>query len=245
MLIIQGKTKGTKEVVAALNKAPRVFLRFLGAWLRDERARFIGGKDSKKNTRRGYRDILAGKRLSGRSGTWDARVVGVFKGYIPSRPSRIDDLMLRAGVGLNNPKRIHEALWSLQAGGAVSGGGKRMPVPVYGNLAKIGVTKGFWGGKAFRRMLMDEDRLVGVRVGSKIFYFDKNQRYKNTAGRYYGGFQRKGLLFVGTYGIRRAPQFTGRYDFYARWGRMVPQMIQRGQGVVDRAAKAVEGGRLE
>lgn len=60
---IQGRIKGDKEVVRALNKAPKMFFFTLREWLKNERANMVGGKDAKGKTRKGFRQILANKKL--------------------------------------------------------------------------------------------------------------------------------------------------------------------------------------
>jgi hypothetical protein len=235
--ILSGKVRGDKEVIRALSTAPGVFLRYMRAWLGDERARFVGGPDSKGKVRQGYRAILASRRLRRREGTWSKRMAHLFKGYIPPMPTRIGDLFLKAGAGLNRPNQMHKALWMLATGGSITSA-KQMPVPVYKNLAEIGITKGFSGAKAFKR-LIDKDRLIGIKKGGKVMYFDKEQRTKR------GGLRRSGLLFVGVHGIRVPAMLTGKYDFFARWDQMVPAMITRGQGVIDRATMAVDRGKLD
>jgi hypothetical protein len=234
--VIKGKVRGDKEVVQALNRAEPVFVRYLAAWLQDERARFVGGKNSKGRTYPGFRTLLASKRLKGRPGTWSKRVAHLFKGYMPMA-HRIGDLVLTMGVGLQHPVRMHRALWFLAEGGHASSE-KQMPIPIYRNLAEIGVTKGFSGAKAFKRMI-DEGRLFGVRKGGRTFYFDTQRQTAR------GRVRRTKPLFVGVHSLTIAPQLTGRYDFYRRWDDAQPKIVQRGGAVVDRAVVAVERGKLD
>jgi len=231
---LAGKVHGDKEVLRALGLAPRLFLRYLRAWLKDERARFVGGPDSKGRKRKGYRAILSNKRRRRRSGTWPTQVTHLFKGYVPDHPTRIGDLFMRAGAGLRHPNRMTRALELLASGGTISSS-KSMIIPMYKNLAAIGIGRGYF--KAFRR-LISQDRLVGIRKGGKVLYFDETQRTKT------GRLSRAGLMYMGLRGVRVRAQLTGRYDFLARWNRMQPTMINRGQRVVDRAVEAVDRGRL-
>jgi len=228
---------GEKEVLRALGVAPKVFLRYMHAWMSDERARFVGGKDSKGRTRKGYRGILSRKRLAKRDGTWSRRVAHLFKGYV-TNPRNIGGLMMRCGVGLNSNNQMVRAVWKLQEGGNITSGGKQMPVPIYRNLARIGVTSGFHKSKAFSR-LASQGKLVGVKDGGRVYYFDPESKKKRGKG-----FLKSGLLFIGVFGVRVSRMFTGRYDFYGRFDRMLPAMISRGQGVVDRAATSVNRRRV-
>jgi hypothetical protein len=236
MLEIKGRLRGEREVQRALHAALRVFLRFFKAWLRDERARFVGGPDSRGRKRQGFRDILARRRLKSRQGTWSRQMAHLFKGYVEDA-KRIEDLLFKAGVGLRSQHQMIRALWRLQEGGTIRSQ-KQMPVPVYRNLAlRMGIRSGFHKAKAFRR-LARKGQLVGIKEGGRVYYFDPESKRKS--GR---GFLKSGLLFVGLFGIRVPKMFVGRYDFYARWNRMLPAMLNRGQGVADRAATAVDRGR--
>jgi len=239
-MIIRGKIKGDKEVVKALNKAPHVFLRFFRAWFSDERARFLGGKDSRGRIKRGYRDIISRKRRWKRQGTWSSQVTGLFKGYI-TKAQKLNDLRMEAGVGLHNPKKIHQALYFLQSGGGHTST-KEMPIPFYKNLSRIGINKGFWKGKAFKWMI-DKGQLVRLKPGGVAFYFLKEKRRKS--GKKVGSFPRTALMFMGVHSMTARRQFINQYDFYGRWGRMQPGIAMHGRGVADRATKAVEAGRMK
>ena len=231
MITIQGRLKNDKEIARALGRSPKTMQRYLRAWLIDERARFVGGKDSRGKRRKGYRNILENRRLRKRPGTWATQVTGLFKGYVNAR--RMQNMEMRAGVGLNNPRQIHKALWKLQEGGSITSS-KYMPIPIYKNISKVGVTRGFWRGKVFKRMIQKGD-IVGLQSGGDIYYFDKDFRRRRGAG-----FKRSGLLFIGTKRISVSKQFTGRYDFYGRFERMRPAMLNRARGVVDRATRKIE-----
>jgi len=236
MFALRGHIRGEKDVLRTFQAAPLTYLRFLRAWLGDERARVVGGKDSKGRSRSGFRDILSNRRLTGqRGGTWSRRITHLFKGYV-TKPRTLDGLMLRTGVGLRSKNKMIRAVQKLNEGGTISGGGKQMPVPIYKNLNKIGVTEGFSNAKAFKRLAI-KGRLAGVKDGGKVLYFDVNARKKRGKG-----YKRSGLLFVGVFGVKIKPMFTGRYDYIARWDRMLPAMLNRGQGAVDRATNAVDRG---
>lgn len=235
--ILKGKVTGDKELVKALNKAGPLFVRYLAAWLQDERARFIGGKNSKGKIYPGFRSLLAHKRLAGRTGTWSRRVTHLFKGYMPLA-RRIADLKLTMGVGLQHPVQMHRALWFLAQGGRISSA-KEMPIPIYRNLEEqLGISKGFSGAKAFKRLLGNGE-LFGVRKNGRTLYFNYNRRTETNRVR------RSKPLFVGVHGITVAPQLVGRFDFYRRWEQAVPKLMERGAAVTDRAARAVESGKID
>jgi len=248
---IKGRVKGDKAVVRALNYAPRIFLATLSEWLRNERANMLGGRDAKGKNRKGYRDILASKRLRysrtdrGRS-TWSRKISGLFTGHIPFAKD-INDLRLKMGVISRSKHQLVRALELLQTGGGISSAGKQMIVPMYKNLARINYTGPWTVGsvktglrsKAFAKFAGDK-RLIGIRKNGRMYYFDRQATEGPKRGFKGSGFLKKNLLFMGLFGVRVRRQLTGRYDFYARFGRMQGAMVKRGQTSVDRATKKVE-----
>jgi len=247
---IRGKIKGDKAVVRALNRSPQIFFLTLKDWLKNERANMLGGKDSKGKKRKGYRDILARKSLRysrtnrGRS-TWSRRVTGLFSGHIPFVKD-IRSLNLRMGVLSRTKHQLVRALELLQTGGGISAT-KQMIVPMYKNLQRIGYTGPWSGGnvksgltnKAFGKFIND-NRLIAIKKGGKVFYFDKQATEGPKRGYKGSGFRKSNLLFMGLFGVRVKRQLKGQYDFYGRFDRMQSPMVKRGQTAVDRATKKVE-----
>jgi len=239
--IIRGRVKGDKEVAKALAYAPEVYFGALRTWLKKERVKIVGTKKSTK----GYKRVLANKRRRNRDGTWSTQVTGLFKGHIP-HVNKIGDLSLKTGILGKSKHQLRRALEMMQAGGVITSS-KQMPVPVYKNLAKIGYHGPWSRGSVYKGMtskafafynrvkFADEGRqLVAIKNGGRTLYFDKNQRTKT------GRFPRSALLFMGLHKIRIKRQFIGRYDLYARFDRMVPASIKRGQTAVDKATRIVE-----
>uniref|UniRef100_A0A6M3M7W2 Uncharacterized protein n=1 Tax=viral metagenome TaxID=1070528 RepID=A0A6M3M7W2_9ZZZZ len=248
--LIKGKVKGDKEVVKALNYAPRIFLATLSDWLRNERANMLGGKDAKGKTRKGYRDILARKTLrKGRTNKgkskWSRRVTGLFKGYIPFAKN-INDLSLKMGVISRSKHQLIRALEFLETGGTITSG-KPMIVPMYKNLARVN-QRGPWTfgdvktglkSKVFNKFVKGE-HLITIKKNGRLYFFNKHTREKQKRGFRNTGFLRKDLLFMGLFGVRVNRQLKGRYDFYGRFDHMQGAMVRRGQTSVDRATKKVE-----
>lgn len=248
---IRGRLKGDKAVVRALNKTPRIFLAVLSEWMRNERAKMLGGKDAKGRKKKGYRDILARKslrysRASGGRSTWSRRVTGLFKGYVP-HAKNINDLRLKMGVISRSKHQLVRALEMLQTGGGISSAGKQMIVPMYKNLARINYTGPWSSGnvktglksKAFAKFV-GMNRLVAIKKHGRIYYFDRQATEGPKRGFKGSGFLKKNLLFMGLFGVRVKRQLKGRYDFYARFNRMQGPMVKRGQTAVDKATKKVE-----
>jgi hypothetical protein len=231
MLAIRGKVTGEKDILRMYAAYPQTILRFLIAWMRDERAGMVGGPDSKHRVRRGYRDILASRRRRHRGGTWSRSVAHQFKGYIAGR-SALQGLRLTMGAGLRHPHKITRALELLETGGTIRSG-KYMPIPIYRNLAKIGKSTRGGAGSLFVRMGIF-NRFAVLKRGNEMLYFDRYQRRRRGRGRY----PRSALLFIGRKEITVPRMLTGRYDFYQRWERRLNPALHRGQGVLDRSVRA-------
>lgn len=144
------------------------------------------------------------------------------------------------GVLGRSKHQLQKALELLATGGSITSS-SQMPVPIYKNLAKIGFTGAMSMGSVRTGMkskaiwIIARSRgLVGIKKGGKVYYFDQSQR--NEKGKY----PRSALLFMGLFGVRVRRQLSGRYDFYARWDRILPSALNRGQGAVDKATKRVE-----
>jgi len=240
-LVLKGKVRGANEVARGMALAPRVYTRFCYAWFLDERGRFLGGRGSRSKVFKGYRGILGRKPRRRRKGKWPPQLIGLFKGYV-NQSRRIQGMSLRMGAGLNRRTQMHKAI-EAQMEGALITSSREMPVPIYRNIqAAGGPARGYWKGKVFKRALMYK-RLVRIRDGRRSLYFLKTGRRTSRTGR---RFLRRALMFVGMHTIRLRPTLTGRYDFFARWSRAVPKVLLRGQGMMDRATKAVlEKGRRD
>lgn len=237
--IIKAKSFNDKEVADSLLKDKKVFFGKLREWMKNERANMLGGKDAKRKIRKGYRNILQNKKLRKRGDKWSARITNLFKGHIPFAKN-IKDLKLTMGILGTSKHQLQRALEMLQTGGTIPSR-SQMPIPVYKNLARIGFT-GPWSmgsvksglkSKAFR-IIARRHGLVGIKKGGKVFYFDPRSRKANQRG-----FERSGLMFLGLFGVRVKRQLKGRFDFYARWDRIYPKAIKRGQTAIDRAVKAI------
>jgi len=234
-VLIKGRLKGDKEIVRALTFAPEDYFAGLRGWLKDERVKVVGTKKSTK----GYKKILSNKPLRRRKGTWSKKVTGLFKGHIPFA-KKIDDLKLE--MGIFGKHKLHRALEMMQTGGTISSS-RRMVIPIYKNLKKIGYEGPWSHGSAKTRMRSKAFRfirrfrgLATIDAGGKTLFFDKESRKRRGKG-----YKKSGLLFIGLHGIRIKRQFTGRYDLIQRFKTMQPAIINRGQTAVDKSTRQVEG----
>jgi len=238
MVVVSGKLIGGRELASSMKYYPRIYLAVMSNWMRDERARFLGGPNSKGVRKRGFRDILESKPKKGRGKGSSSQITGLFKGYMP-KVSKMDDLRVSMGILGLSRHQLRRAMELFETGGTISSS-KMMPVPMYKNLAKIGYT-GPWSmgnvhsgmkSKAFAKFANDE-RLVMIKGGDAKLFFDKKSRQKD------GKFLKSGLLFMGVHSVKISKQFTGRYDFYGRFDKMTPKIVERGQKAVDRASRKV------
>lgn len=243
---IEGKVKGQQEISRNINRYPKIYFFQLRSWMEDERAIMLGSKPSDKKKRRGYRDILANKRLSNRPQKWQKwskRVTNLFKGSLPY-VDKIGDLELSMGLISRSNHQLIKAIKLLNKGG-YSTSSKFMPVPIYKNLAKVGY-EGPWHignvksglkSKAFRafnrvHFAGEGKRLVRIKSGGRILYFDRKSFSKRKKA-----FKRSGLLFIGMKRIQIKRHLTGKYDFNQRWNRQKVKTIVRGQRSVDKATR--------
>lgn len=238
MVVVGGKLIGARELASSMKYYPRIYLAVMSDWMRDERARFLGGPNSKGVRKRGFRDILQSKPKKGRGKGWSSQITGLFKGYMP-KVSKMDDLRVTMGIIGTSRHQLRRAIELFETGGTITSS-KMMPVPIYKNLSKIGYT-GPWSmgnvhsglkSKAFAKFANDE-RLTMIQSGDAKLFFDKKARLKG------GKFPKSGLLFMGVHSVKIGKMFTGRYDFYGRFDKMTPKFIDRGQKAVDRASRKV------
>ena len=238
--IIQGKVKGTKEVIEALNFMPEKFLKRLHVWLQDEKGRFLGTRGYRgKVYKSGFRQSLAKKRLKRRDGTWAKQVAGLFSGEV-RYSNNINKLKLKMGI-LPRKHQLKRAMEFLAEGGSISSG-KEMPIPMYRNIEAAGYHGPFIGGnvnsgltsKAFKAFA-NRNQLAPLSKGGVTYYFNKKAK-RNSKGQ----FDREDLLFMGVHGITVRKTLTNRFDFEKRFYSKKEKMIVRGQKKIDRAVKDVE-----
>lgn len=235
--------EGEKKVAAMMKQLPQEFFYSMQRWIRDERAWFLGGKTSKGAKKKGYRNILANKKLKGRPGKWTKRVTHLFKGWQKKVSNQnIDKLIMEMGILGTTHHQLHKALFHHQTGGTISSS-KYMPVPIYKNLRKwLGYTGPWFKGdvhgglksEAFDYISTNKG-LVGLRSGNKMLFFHPGAKRKRGEG-----FLKSGLLFIGTKTIKTKKAFTGKFDFYGRFDRAVPKIIGRGQAVINKTVRKIE-----
>jgi hypothetical protein len=204
---------GDEKLKWIFEHAPKAFKDAMLRWFRAERRFFVGDKfkDGK------FRQRLLNKQLSGRPGQWSEKTARLFRGYIDHR-NVIDKMELRMGVGLKQRFNFARNLAAMETGYTSAPHGQWMPLPVYDNLAKIGVTKAF---KSEFRKLYDKSALDPAMVNGQMMFFDDS------------GIKGRGhtLLFIGARNITVRPQFSFKRD----WSARLPGIPQRGEKQMQRA----------
>ena len=210
------------RVLFAFRKAPEVFAEAIDYWLNKERVAFLGKDIKRTDSTKGIRGKLLHKPLAGgsflgRSRGWSPQIVGQFKSFKNEKNSLNVSLTMGFARGPMEPAMELE-----EQGGAVESG-KFMPIPMYTNLAMMGVQKRFY--KTFKEMSA-QGKLTPIHPkGDKdtLLWFGNE-----------GGV--RSLLFVGKKNLRIHKQF----DFHNTWARRLTSVIQRGQKAADTATRKVE-----
>ena len=212
------------RVLFAFRKAPEVFADAVDFWLNKERVAFLG-KSTKKDTSstkgiRGkllHKPLFGGAGLRGNSQGWSPQVVGQFKSFKKEKDSLNVSLTMEFARGPLEP-----AMQLLETGGAISSS-KFMPIPMYRNLAQIGITKRYY--KEFQER---------AAAGQLIPIHPKGD--SDTLLWFYNRFGKKILAFVGKKNLRVHKQF----DFHRTWETRLTSVMQRGQKAMDTATRKVE-----
>jgi hypothetical protein len=204
------------RVLFAFRQAPSIFAKQLEIWERKERKSFLGGPvKGGSGDGKGFRGKLLNKKLVGRPGSWSPAVAGQFKSYMQGRGT----LGVKVTMGIVQDNPLTKGLELLEKGGTISSD-KYMPVPVYRNLAQVGVVRDAYG--AFKER-SEAGQLTGINQGNRMLWF-----YNRNGHRL--------LLFVGKKQMKVKKQFT----FTRAWQQREPSVIRRGQLAADKATKQVE-----
>jgi hypothetical protein len=191
-----------------------------------ERNQFVGKK--KGHVLGSFtRSVLRISRRS-RPGKMPINVAGLFRGLVrePPKQDSVNGLFLKMGLLRDSPRPFVRGIMDLQKG-AIHTSGKFMPVPVYKNLAKIGITGGFY--RAFRTM-MGNDELVSVRLGGTMLFISKDLVEK-------GANAFDACLFTGA---KRVSIRARDFHFVDQWRARWPGFMSRLGNAVEREIRAVE-----
>jgi hypothetical protein len=210
-----------------LGLAPKRISRAIMRRFYIERNRFVGKR--KKSTGTFTRSVLAMSRRT-RSGKLPIQVAGMFRGVVKEqlKTGSMNILSLRMGILKDNPTQFMRGIIEMQEGYSHSSSGF-MPVPIYKNLAKIGVTYNFF--KRFKEM-MSAGEIESIKMGGQILFVSKKLREE------YGDVY-DAALFVGTRRVNVRPM---NFRFIDKWRAAWPGFQKRLGNAIEREIRAVEKG---
>lgn len=195
-----------------------------------ERNKFVGKR--KKSTGTFTRSVLARSRR-GREGRLPIAVAGMFRGEVKGQlgaGKSMNILSLRMGILKSNPTAFMRGIIELQEGFSHSASGF-MPVPIYKNLAKLGINFNFF--KRFKEM-MSAGELETIRIGGQVLFVSKKLKE--------GGDIYDAAMFVGTRRINVRPM---NFRFIDKWKAAWPGFQKRLGNAIEREIRAVEKGYAE
>jgi hypothetical protein len=215
----QVKAYDDGRVKYALDQSPKVFAEELAHWQNKERVAFLG-REVKKQESGGssIRGFLMGKSRFGRPGAWSHSIVGQFVSYTQDKGT----LHPRMTMEFARKSPLIEAMEMEESGGGVTSG-RFMPVPIFQNLAQIGVVRAFY--RKFQEMAHDE-QLIPVHPSGRpdlLYWFYKRNGHNMP-------------LFVG----RKSSTIKKQFDFHRAWDRRASKAVARGEQAIYRATRRVE-----
>lgn len=211
-------TLDSGRVLYAFRKAPEVFAEEIDHWFNKERLSFLGAR---KAAISGIKGKLLHKERWGRSGGWSPSIVGQFISS-KNHPGQLEASM---SMGFAPGSPLESAMELEEKGGRIQSD-KFMPIPVWGNLQKIGITKASF--KAFEEMSSGNELYSIPGKNGKIYWLSKI---------FGSGEKGQGLLlFIGSKAIKVKKQF----NFHKAWDNRYPKIMRRGDMSIFRATRKVE-----
>jgi len=234
MFRLEGKIHGAEEVKKLYAIAPKAFLNTIKRWFYSERKKYVGNRKMNGIFRRQLMGLRhAGEGPFERPWKWPKNVVNAISGVVTGIDN-MGSIMLTMG-GLSDSKFIQGmAMMDVgYSGPRVISSSSNMTIPVYKNLAKLGIRrdwalnqKMFFGGR-------DGGLFAKRTANGTILYFNASDRYKTGARK--GALKRSALLFIGKKQIKLNPKF----DFVNQWETRIPAAVSRGQTLIDRTVRAL------
>jgi hypothetical protein len=196
-----------------------------------ERNQFVGKKKGKV-AGSFTRSVMSIRRRS-RPGKIPINVAGLFRGMVrtPDVEKNVNGLTMTMGILKDNPKPFVRGIMQLQKG-YTRMSGKFMPIPVYKNLEKAGITGGFYSH--FRKMA-EADDLVTILTGGQVLFISK-EMVDNGADVF------DATLFVGAKRITARPQ---NFQFLEKWKARWPGFLTRLDNAIKKEIRSIETGRVK
>ena len=225
---ITGKKTGDDKISYMLGYAPVAMLNTTRAWLGATRTKFVGrGRTGEHGA---YVKWLRNRSLRGRrSLKWLAGAASAFKGWVKPGASQIKDLKLTIGAPQINPHKFTKGLELMANGGGTVQGNKYMPIPIWKNLLRRGISRGQF---AYFKQIINSGKVVVKRSKKGTLMV-----YPTTGG---GG---KSALMPPIFALKKTAKIP-RYDF--RFQEMFmqkwPTYVRFGQGKMDKMIRGIERG---
>lgn len=247
MISLEAKISGNDKIRAAMMAFPTTMHDQYVKWLYSVRKSYIGTRTGKMGKFR--RDLARLKRGAGapsefaRSGNWPKNVTNAFKGSVNRGSTDWSTSRLAMGTGYgNNP--FLSGLYGMDVSTAQMNvkSGSNMVFPVYKNLRKRGRLVGPMHVNRKNQALketLDNDQTFSIKRGSATLIFDAMDR--NKRGPNAGKLRRSALLFV----LKREFKMPKKFDYINQFNTLKPMYINRADGMLKRAVRAIEKGYLK
>ncbi len=210
----------------ALEIAPQRITSVIRKRFSAERNRFVGNR--RKGKAGAFTRRVLALPLRNRPGTMPMKIAGRFRGFVQSPTEDSGEISLRMGILSPSPKPFIQGVVQLQSGYSRTSG-KYMPLPVYSNLAKQGVTKNYQ--KTFAQM-MQNDELQPIKLGGKVLFVNKEMLRG-------GADVDDATMFIG---VKRVSVPGYDFKFYQRFLQAYPAMQVRLKNAIDREIAAINRG---
>lgn len=236
MIQLLSRVLGLRNTTKIVESATPVLKKTIRHWLFSERQRYVGGTQKSQGIFRKQIQRLryneGAPAMFRRQGTWGKGPSYIFQGRY-SEADNEQKMTMGTGTGANIKSasfinRISLMEQSYPRSMMVSNG-KYMTVPNLANLKKLGLS----GTKTLKALAQDE-KLVVIKKGSRIFWLDASQRFSN------GKFKRSALLYIGEHAIK----LRKRFDFTRQWEGRHQDIMNNGIGKINRTLRDLSRGYL-
>lgn len=246
MISLEAKISGNDKIRAAMMAFPTTMHDQYIKWLYSVRKSYIGTRTGKMGKFR--RDLARLKRGAGaptefaRSGNWPKNVTNAFKGSVNRGSGDWATSRLNMGTGYDDNPFLR-GLYSMDVSTPWSlvKSGSNMVFPVYSNLRRRGRLVGPMHinrkNQALKQTL-DDDQTFSIKRGGKTLIFDAMDINKRGPNR--GKLRPTALLFV----LGREFVMPKKFDFLNQFNTLKPQYVNRADGMLKRAVRAIEKGYL-
>ena len=223
----EGKVLGAGNLAKLIGFAPERITTTIRRRLYVERNKFVGNR--KKRQKGSFTSSVMRRKRRGRPGTMPINVAAMFRGFVKvGAKDSVDRMTLRMGILKKHPRGFTRGIMELQKGFTHTSS-KIMPIPVYDNLAKVGISSKFT--KSFHQMIASGE-LVTIQEGGNVLFISENLIEQ-------GGNVYDSLLWYGTH---RMTARANNFGFIRQWNTRWPKVHKRLQNAVNRTVRSIEKG---